>query len=184
MDERTGDWIETYTGRKFWPLDPRPEEIVIEDIGHALAMKCRYSGHCLRFYSVAQHSVLVSRLVPAEDALWGLLHDAGEAYLSDVPRPVKPHLPGFQAMEDRVLFAVALRFDLGWPMPRSVQVADTSLLLRERQLLMPDTGNDWGISGVPAEVYFMSWPPETAKAMFFARLREILEANKSAIAAL
>ena len=77
--ERIGDWIQTYTGRQFWPLDPRVDEIHIEDIAHSLSMRCCYGGHLTDFYSVAEHSVLVSLHVPQEFALWGLLHDAAEA---------------------------------------------------------------------------------------------------------
>jgi uncharacterized protein len=89
MSTRTGDWIQTYTGKQFWPLSPLPEDIVIEDIAHALSMQCRFGGHVRTFYSVAQHSVHVSLLVEPQYALWGLLHDAAEAYLVDLPRPIK-----------------------------------------------------------------------------------------------
>jgi hypothetical protein len=65
-----GDWIQTATGRPFWPIDPRPEDIDIEDIAHALSMLCRFGGHCLRFYSVAEHSVLLSQYVAPEHKLW------------------------------------------------------------------------------------------------------------------
>ena len=77
-------------GSVFFPLDPRPEEIGIENIAHALAMSCRYGGHSLDYYSVAQHSVLVSRLVSRSDALCALLHDATEAFIGDLIRPMKP----------------------------------------------------------------------------------------------
>src|SRR5579862_5085028 len=87
-------WIQTYTGRKFWPLDPRSWDVCLEDVAHALAVKCRYGGHCRGFYSVAQHSVLVSQLLAEWKAdiwtvRWGLLHDANEAYSADVVRPIK-----------------------------------------------------------------------------------------------
>ena len=82
---RNGSWLQTYTGIQFWPLDPRPEEIDIQDIAHALSLLCRFNGHCQRFYSVAEHSVHVSTILAPEFGLWGLLHDAAEAYLSDIP---------------------------------------------------------------------------------------------------
>src|ERR1039457_118422 len=88
MDSFDG-FIGTFSGLRFWPLDPNPEKILIDDIAHALAHQCRFGGHASRFYSVAEHSVHVSRLCPPEDALWGLLHDASEAYLVDLPRPLK-----------------------------------------------------------------------------------------------
>ena len=69
VSARKGDWMQTYTGRQFWPIDPRANEVHIEDIAHALSMMCRYNGHCRTFYSVAEHSVLVSQHVPPEHAL-------------------------------------------------------------------------------------------------------------------
>ncbi len=87
------DWIQTYTGRKFFPLDPDPEMICIEDIAHSLSQLCRYNGHSKIFYSVAQHSLVLSRELCSgwQYALMALLHDASEAYLSDLPRPLKMH---------------------------------------------------------------------------------------------
>src|SRR5688572_18527016 len=92
---RVGDWILTATGRSFWPLDPRADEICIDDIAQALAKVCRFGGHCCDFYSVAQHSVLVAHLVERSHpqlALHALLHDAAEAYLGDFTQPLKPYL--------------------------------------------------------------------------------------------
>jgi uncharacterized protein len=83
------DWILTYTGRRFSPLAPRPEDVCIEDIAHALANKCRFTGHTQRFYSVAEHSVLVQSLVSPPYGLAALLHDAAEAYLPDIASPIK-----------------------------------------------------------------------------------------------
>lgn len=74
LDEaRIGDWMQTASGRMFWPVDPRPEDVEINDIAHALSLTCRYCGHVREFYSVAQHSVLVSDAAPAENRLWPLL---------------------------------------------------------------------------------------------------------------
>src|SRR6266700_4788978 len=101
-----GDWIQTAMGRKFWPMDPRSGEVFIDDIAHALSMLCRFGGHCIRFYSVAEHSVLLSRVAEPRFKLWALLHDASEAYLADVPRPVKPALVGYKDAEERVQRAI------------------------------------------------------------------------------
>ena len=84
-------WIQTYTGKRFWPLSPERGEICIEDIAWALSNMPRFAGHASRFYSVAEHSLTVSRHCPVGLKLAGLLHDASEAYLCDIPSPVKYH---------------------------------------------------------------------------------------------
>lgn len=137
------NWIQTYTGRAFWPLNPKADDICIEDIAHALSMKCRYTGHTNHFYSVAQHSVIASTIVPAEDAKWALLHDATEAYLPDVARPVKRLLVGFRDIEDRLAECIAYKFGLQWPMPESIKQADLILLATERRELMNDPPFRW-----------------------------------------
>src|SRR5271165_5200280 len=95
-------YLSTYTGKKFFPYDPRPEQICIEDIAHGLSMLCRFVGQCRFFSSVAEHSIAVARLLPANLKLFGLLHDASEAYLADLPRPVKAGLPEYKAIEANV----------------------------------------------------------------------------------
>ncbi len=87
--DRKGNWISTYCMKRVYPFDPRMDEICIEDIAHALSNICRFTGHCSEFYSVAQHSVYVSVHVNQKNAMCGLLHDAAEAYLNDIARPVK-----------------------------------------------------------------------------------------------
>jgi uncharacterized protein len=87
--------MQTYTGLAFWPLDPRPDEIRLVDIAHALSKLCRYGGQCLSFYSVAEHSLLVASKAPDHLKLVALMHDASEAYLLDIPRPIKRHLAGY-----------------------------------------------------------------------------------------
>ena len=111
------DWIQTYTGRRFHPLAPRADELDLVDIAHALSLNCRFNGHCRCFYSVAEHCVRVADILPPELALWGLLHDAAEAYLADVPRPAKQQMPQFVAAEDRLLRVIVEHFGLSWPMP-------------------------------------------------------------------
>lgn len=145
-------WMQTYTGRQFYPLDPDPAAICIEDIAHALAMKCRYAGHCQSFFSVAQHSVMVSRMVSEQDALWGLMHDAAEAYLPDVVRPIKGEcyfylshktMTPFEFVEQRILIAIANRFDLTYGIPPAIAQADTCCLERERRQLMGSPPEPW-----------------------------------------
>lgn len=92
VDQRRGDWIQTYSGRRFWPLDPRTEDVCLDDIAHALSNLCRFTGHVKTFYSVAQHCVLASRAVHPDVAMLALLHDAAEAYLGDIARPWKRFL--------------------------------------------------------------------------------------------
>ncbi len=164
-------WIQTYTGRQFWPLDPRPEDVCIEDIAHALAMKCRYTGHCEEFYSVAQHSVMVSHIVPMYDALWGLLHDAGEAYLADLARPVKKHMPEFQQAEARIMECVATHFGLTMPEPKSIANADLVMLRTERRDLMKTPPRPWKSdnNAVPLVLRIVGFPPSMAKDNFMRR---------------
>lgn len=177
-DNRLGDWMQTYTGRQFWPLDPRVEDIDILDIAHSLSLQCRFAGHCLRFYSVAEHSVLISRAVPASAGLYGLLHDASEAYLLDVVRPLKPHLPGYREMEQRVTDKIAARFGLPMQMPPEVKAADNRLLLDERDQNMRPTAHVWDLAqaaagaGVgPLGIPLHYWTPEQAEAEFLMSAR-------------
>jgi hypothetical protein len=139
---RKGDWIQTFTGVEFYPLDPRPEEICIEDIAHALSNQCRYSGHVKHFYSVAEHSIRVLELCPREWHAWALLHDAAEAYLVDLPRPVKRYSEIgrlYREAEDLLMIAICERFGLTWqdPMPEPVERADKAMLWVESRDLMP-----------------------------------------------
>src|ERR1035437_4738778 len=137
MDGLDG-FIGTFSGLRFWPLDPNPEKILVEDIAHALAHQCRFGGHASRFYSVAEHSVHVSRLCPPDDAFWGLLHDASEAYLVDLPRPLKllPEFAPYREAERRLQRAVAVRFGLPPDQPARVTEADDTMLWIEAHSLL------------------------------------------------
>lgn len=172
--DRYGDWLQTYSGVQFWPLDPRPEEIRIEDIAHALSNQCRFSGHVSAHYSVAEHCVRVSRIVPALDALWGLLHDAAEAYLVDLPRPLK-RLPGFAAYRDaesEIMVAVCSKF--GLPMePASVRLADAVLLATEARDLMGPRPAPWMAMPEPLVERIEPWGAAFAEAAFLARFIEL-----------
>src|ERR1035441_5023331 len=125
--------ITTSSGIRFWPLLPNPADIRIEDIAHAPSNQCRLAGHAREFYSVAEHSVRVSQHCRPEDALWGLLHDASEAYLCDVPAPLKelPAFGAYRAAERSLQGTIAARFGLVPEQPASVTEADRVMLRSE-----------------------------------------------------
>ena len=169
--------ITTFSGIRFWPLLPNPADIRIEDIAHALSNQCRFGGHAREFYSVAEHSVRVSQHCPPEDALWGLLHDASEAYLCDVPAPLKA-LPAFEvyrAAERSLQGTIAVRFGLSTEQPRSVTEADRAVLgIEIRDLLKPSGGRQPGRPPQKNKLAITNpWQPRIAKARFLSRFREL-----------
>ncbi|MDE3023094.1 MAG: hypothetical protein KGI54_14810 [Pseudomonadota bacterium] len=137
------NWIETSSGEKVQFLEPKPEQIKIKDIAHSLANQCRYNGHCHGFFSVAEHSVNVAMQLPDELKLTGLLHDASEAYLSDIPSPVKQFLPDYQIIETRLEEVIAQKFGLTYPYPTEVKLADIAALSTEANYLLKSQGDDW-----------------------------------------
>jgi hypothetical protein len=163
--------MQTFTGRQFYPLDPRPDEIDPADIGHALSLLCRYGGHVDRFYSVAEHCVLMSEAVAPENALAALLHDATEAYVVDVPRPLKRQLAGYREIEAGVWSAICLRFHVAGDLPREVKDADDRILLTERNALMSRTTHAWAQEGLdPLGVVITGWSPLEAERRYLDRL--------------
>jgi len=143
--------IQTSSGLKFDICNPNPELINIEDIADALSKLCRFGGHTTSFYSVAQHCCLVALQLPLDLAMWGLLHDASEAYLVDIPSPIKKLLPTYIEFEEGLHQAVAKKFDLSWPMPEAVKWADEIALATEARDLMGSVGKKrWGsLKGIP-----------------------------------
>ena len=138
-------WIQTFTGKKF-PLDnPDPALIDIEDIAHALSLLCRFNGHCTRFYSVAEHSVHVAREIDLKLAMVGLLHDAAEAYLGDVPSPLKAQLSQFNAFERKMEQAIGERFGIDPELFKCAELkrADMQLLVDEKAVLMLAEPEEW-----------------------------------------
>ena len=179
MGERKGNWMQTFSGLRFWVMDPSPDEVRIEDIAHALSMQCRYNGHCSTFYSVAQHSVLVSHVLEREHPpvvqFWGLIHDAAEAYLGDMVRPLKRSMPAYREAEDRVMLAVVQRMGLqGFSEPPAVKWADTVLLSTERRDLMCHK-LDWNQEELcpPMPARIIPEPPEDAEEGFLLRFRAL-----------
>jgi len=169
-------WIQTFSGKRFFPMAPRPQDLDIRDVAHSLSMQCRFNGHCRAFYCVAQHCELVSRILPPQKALWGLLHDAAEAYLSDLPRPVKQQLPMFEQAEERLLEVIARHFGLVWPMPEAVKRADDILLMTELRDLMEPVPEPWRIDAKPLDERIEPVSPGRAETMFLERFEQLRSA--------
>lgn len=166
-------WIETASGGVFHILDPQPEEIKIEDIAHALSMLCRFTGHCRKFYSVSEHSVLAS-LIDIENPLWSLMHDASEAYIADINRPLKHFTqagPAYKQVEKIVMTAICKKFNLLAEEPASVKKADDVMLYAEKEQLMWPMAWDskLGDASMAADIKITGWSPEVAKAEFLHR---------------
>ncbi|GEL48581.1 hypothetical protein CHO01_36970 [Cellulomonas hominis] len=172
---RTGDWMQTYTGRQFWPLDPRPEEVDPRDIAHALAYQCRYNGMTREHYSVAEHCLLMSWAVPVRDQLHALLHDATEAYIGDMIRPLKNHVPAFRDIEDVVWKAIAERFGISAQIPSSVHDADIRICLDERAALLSEPPAPWDTEALGTlGVDIGPLPAQEAERRYLDRLYSLL----------
>jgi uncharacterized protein len=167
--ERYGDWMQTYSGKQFWPLDPKPDEIFMEDIAHALSLMCRYGGHSIMFYSVAEHCCHIHDYLDDEFKTWGLMHDASEAYIVDIPRPLKPFLAGYKDAERKVMDAVCDRFGMDHHEPPIVKNADTRILGDEQRQVMSAPPAPWYHTGDPLGVKIQFWAPERAESEFLDR---------------
>lgn len=179
---RKGDWMQTYSGVQFWPLDPRPGEIRLVDIAHALAHTCRFGGHCKEFYSVAQHSVHVARMLaddPIEVQISGLMHDATEAYLVDVPRPIKSFLTNYTVIEDalasviRDWFRAEYGLALDFNHPR-VKWADNRALATEARDVMGPKPAPWNFEPEPDTALIRPAAAFEAESMFYCMFDELV----------
>lgn len=177
-------YIGTATGGKIDVFHPSPEDIRIEDIAHALSHTARFGGHTRWFYSVAMHSWEVSRRCDPEDALWGLLHDAAEAYIGDLPQPIKQHptMAPYRGIERRLLHAIADRFGLPRGIPESVKVADAVELVTEADQLFDEVPDEWHLKmGVtPREGALADLPPRWAKDWFLSRYQQLARTRGAA----
>jgi 5'-deoxynucleotidase YfbR-like HD superfamily hydrolase len=173
--------IQTWSGLRFSPLEPDPAAIEIEDIAHALANLCRFGGHCSAFYSIAQHSCLVADAAGADrkTALHALLHDASEAYLGDLPHPLKHRSPLgelYREIEEPLQTAILARFGLGAAAPAIVKHLDRAALATERAALMRAADDAWWpeLDGVePLDLEIDPWPPERAAREFLDRFERL-----------
>jgi 5'-deoxynucleotidase YfbR-like HD superfamily hydrolase len=180
-----GPYLQTVSGRFVNPFDPEPDQLDAGDIARALANVCRFGGHARSFYSVAQHSVIVSELVEArggdaEDAFAALMHDATEAYLGDMPHPIKHRSPlgaAFKAAEDHLEAAIRARFAIRADVPEIKRV-DRALLATERRAFSTEGWHWPELDGVePLDIELTGWAPDEA-ADAFARRFAALDARR------
>lgn len=167
------DWIPTPSGRPFWLMNPQPQDVNIHDIADTLAKVCRFGGRSQRFLSVAQHSVIVSQAVGADRDLQlrALMHDAAEAYVCDVPSPIKRLIPQWDAIECRVHCCIAAAFGYSPDIPPEINLADKRALATERRDNQAPQQFKWreteGIEPFPFKI--SPWTIERAKVEFLSR---------------
>jgi len=169
------DWMCTYSGVKYFPAAPRVEDVRIVDIAHHLARICRYTGAVrVEHYSVAEHSVHVSHCVPPEMAFVGLMHDASEAYVNDISRPLKRSLPDYSRIEALNWAVIAEKFGLPIKLPAEVHAADICVYLTERDAIMPPMPDYTGYDGYEAApVKILALAPNAAEYLFLQRYYEL-----------
>jgi len=198
------DWVQTFTGKQFRPLSPEASAVCVEDIAHALSQICRFTGHTRRFYSVAEHCVRASYLAakcradglraltlttpdtPEVDeaelrtyARFALLHDASEAYLCDIARPLKrqpaflPYLEAERRLQETILRAFGLNPD---EEPKgTIGFVDALMLSTEKAELLGQEPASWGVLPDPLPRQNLGWDPVFAEGQFLFRFRELFE---------
>lgn len=166
------NWILTYSGKHFRPLDPCVNDICIEDIAHALSQICRYTGQILKFYSVGEHSYLLAERLLKDGygprkALEGLLHDGTEAYLSDIARPIKiqPQFQLYRQAEAKLEYILFKKFNLTVDeKPGIIKDYDSRILITEMNVLFKHL--NFKLAGDGLKVKIHGWPPKKAEAKF------------------
>lgn len=168
-------WLTTFSGKEFDYEQTKPESICIEDIAMGLSHECRFAGQLKEHYSVAQHSIECSYIVPEKFALEALLHDAVEAYCKDIPSPLKWILPDYRAIEKRIDGIIRQVF--GLPIHESIEVkeADLIMLATERRWLLPDDGKEWHMlkGFTPLDKIIVPTTPKIANFLFLKRFNEL-----------
>lgn len=168
--------IETSSGIFFNFLNPTEDMVVIEDIAYSLANQSRFNGH-VPFFSVGEHSVAVAARLPPHLQLAGLLHDASEAYLSDIPGPIKQHLPDYCAMEETVQGVIYAKFGISLSEAERYEIkqADKDATSTEAYHLLPSKGKDWSSVLFTPQVQFQPrlLPPPAAYKLFIHWYKEL-----------
>lgn len=174
-------YVSTFLGNRFFLTNPRIDDVAIEDIAHGLAYQCRFNGQTRVFYSVAQHSLMVMSLVPEKLQFSALLHDAAEAYLGDMVKPLKNLFPEFSVIEARVMAIIGHRFGLDLThLDPAIKQADLIALATEKRDLMPHSVETWcnlhEIPPLPLPIQAMS--PQEAKTAFLDAFNTCIQIHK------
>lgn len=171
--QRTDGYIRTFSGMKVFLLEPSLESINIIDMAHSLAHICRFTGHPKKFYSVGQHSVYVSWICPPEQALWGLIHEGGEPFFSDLNSVAKrlPGMDAYRTYEINFRTKTAVKFGLSPDEPPSVKEADNLMLVTEQRDLM--WGDERSSTLVPLALKIKPWSSRKSKRVFLLRFKEL-----------
>ena len=182
-------WMQTFSGKAYVIADPTPDQICLEDIARALSQQCRFAGHSQRFYSVAEHSVLVCNRVTEmlevgkqiahaelgeEERVIiasALMHDASEAYLLDIPRPLKiePEMAFYRQQHIRTMLAIMEKFGLPAEKSDIIKQADNEMLATEKEQIMAPPPRDWVVLPDPLEITLDCWEPERAYTIFMGK---------------
>jgi hypothetical protein len=178
MTVQLNNGIRLLSGAMFDYNNPETSDVKIEDIAAALSKVCRFSGHIHRFYSVAQHSINASRIVPHQFAFDALMHDTSEAFTNDIPTPLKYAVPMFKDLETKIETAMAKKFGFTFPLADEVKLADSQMLMIEKLELKKDY-SEWAVlDGIEIEevcllVDLSPWSPEEAERRFLERYEEL-----------
>ena len=193
MEERKGDWFQTFTGKIFYALDPREEEIDIRDIAHSLSLSCRFQGHCYYFYSIGEHCIrtkmiAMSLLVnmgantvdinPAEVAFWSLFHDAAESYIGDINAPLKANMTQYKDVEDNILSVIGKKYGFSYPMSDKVAEivykADKIMLATELRDILTTAPKAWDNDEKPSEdMVIVPYSPQEVERIFLGEYYNI-----------
>lgn len=178
---KTENFIQAASGKAVDFLDASPDQILIEDIAHALSLLCRFGGHCTKFYSVCEHSVRCSWRAPKGFELEALLHDASEAYLVDIPRPIKILLPEYKIIEEALEKIISKKFGIPFPMSPEVKEIDNRMLSTEASQIMNKSERPWTyVFPIFKTENIEGWAPKKAYDIFMARFNYLTQEQKQA----
>ena len=165
--------IRTNSGKYVNVFDPDPDTLLIEDIAHAQSNQPRFGGHLPKFYSVAQHSYLCYCIAPEDEKYDALMHDSSEAYLLDMPKPIKIELPDYNRIEENLMNILAKKFKFIYPKSPVVEKIDHYLLEWEWNVLMlHNSENKFPLNYPPIKIMT---PKQAAKAFLTAFNREMIK---------